>query len=312
MIGGGVSGLTTAVALLESGWDTRIVARNSFESTVSVVAAAVWTTTSAEPVESTRRWATTSWHRFDAIAGVASSGVARLRQVELERIDPGPGWWDTTRFVTRLDADELPPGYEAGWEIDGFIIEPPRYLRWLTDRVTELGGAITRADVSALDEVDGDLVVNCTGLGAARLTGDGSLYPIRGQVVAVANPGLDAAISDESDADHIAYVYPRTDEVILGGVRQSHVDDPSPDPETTDRILRDCRGLEPAIADQAVVDVRVGFRPGRPTVRVELGSLDDGRPVVHNYGHAGAGFILSWGCAAEVVDLVSAATTSAS
>ena len=31
----------------------------------------------------------------------------------------------------------------------------------------------------------------------------------------------------------------------------------------------------------------------------------DGRPVVHDYGHGGAGFILPWGCADEVVELVS-------
>jgi D-amino-acid oxidase len=44
---------------------------------------------------------------------------------------------------------------------------------------------------------------------------------------------------------------------------------------------------------------QTGLRPVRPTVRVER----EGR-VVHNYGHGGAGYTLSWGCAQEVVRLL--------
>jgi D-amino-acid oxidase len=41
-------------------------------------------------------------------------------------------------------------------------------------------------------------------------------------------------------------------------------------------------------------------------VRLETGQLADGRPVVHDYGHGGAGVTLSYGCAADVVRLVDA------
>jgi D-amino-acid oxidase len=37
-------------------------------------------------------------------------------------------------------------------------------------------------------------------------------------------------------------------------------------------------------------------------VRLERDQLPDGRTVIHNYGHGGAGFTLSWGCAREVLD----------
>ncbi len=307
IVGAGVSGLTTAVALLEAGWDVAVVARETHESTVSVVAAAVWTTTVAEPLESTRRWAIVGWHRFAEIAADPESGVVPLRQRELERTDPGPTWWETTPYARRMATDELPPGYGAGFEVDGFMIEPLIYLRWLTERLTALGGTVTIAEVVGFADLDGDVVVNCSGLGATVLVGDESVSPIRGQVVAVANPGIRDAVADESDIDRIAYVYPRSQEVVLGGTRHVGSVDPEPDQIITQQILDRCAQLDSRVGGLEVLDVRVGLRPGRPTVRVERELVSDGRPVVHNYGHGGAGFILSWGCALEVLDLAATA-----
>ena len=54
----------------------------------------------------------------------------------------------------------------------------------------------------------------------------------------------------------------------------------------------------------------VGLRPGRPSVRLEaeLIKCKEARrgllPVVHNYGHGGAGLTLAWGCAGHAVSLV--------
>jgi len=60
----------------------------------------------------------------------------------------------------------------------------------------------------------------------------------------------------------------------------------------------------PALRSARVLEHRVGLRPTRPAVRLEAGVLEDGRPVVHDYGHGGAGVTLSHGCAAEVAELV--------
>lgn len=303
VVGAGVSGLTTGIRLREAGWDAHIVAREVAHDTVSVVAAAVWTAIEVEPIDRCRRWALRSREVFARLSAETRAGVVPLRQVELERHDPGRSWWEDTPWVRRIPASDLPSGYGAGWEIDGFLIEPPIYLDWLLARFDDLGGGISEKAVESLEVLD-DVVINCSGLGAKELASDALVHPIRGQVVAVVNPGVHDAIADESDPDRIAYVYPRSREIILGGLRQAGSTDPDPDDATTLRIIEDCGLLDARTEGLEVLDVRVGLRPGRSEVRVERESTASGTTVVHNYGHAGAGFILSWGCAEDVVHLL--------
>ncbi len=61
----------------------------------------------------------------------------------------------------------------------------------------------------------------------------------------------------------------------------------------------------------------MGLRPGRSTLRLEVEQLEipaisgqgAGRvvPVVHNYGHGGAGLTLGWGCAGDAAALLKSA-----
>lgn len=50
-------------------------------------------------------------------------------------------------------------------------------------------------------------------------------------------------------------------------------------------------------------EIRRGTRPLRRAVRLERETID-GRTVVHNYGHGGAGFTVSWACAERVAELL--------
>jgi D-amino-acid oxidase len=79
----------------------------------------------------------------------------------------------------------------------------------------------------------------------------------------------------------------------------------APDPATAAAILDRCAKLEPRLREAAVLEHRVGLRPGRPSVRLEAERRAD-TLLVHNYGHGGAGVTLSWGCADDVVRLVHA------
>ncbi len=129
--------------------------------------------------------------------------------------------------------------------------------------------------------------------------------PIRGQVVRVAQVGLDRFILDDYGPNGIAYIVPRINDCILGGTADEGAEDLTPDPATAEAILARCIALEPRLREAAVLEHKVGLRPGRPTVRLEVERPVIGKLLVHNYGHGGAGVTLSWGCAAEVVRLVS-------
>jgi D-amino-acid oxidase len=90
---------------------------------------------------------------------------------------------------------------------------------------------------------------------------------------------------------------------VLGGTAEEGDWERRPREETTRSILERTLRLEPRLAGATYIGSAVGLRPARPEVRLEAEALPDGRPLVHNYGHGGSGFTLSWGCADEVARL---------
>lgn len=182
-----------------------------------------------------------------------------------------------------------------------------RYLPFLAARADALGVAAERRRAASLGEALAacPLVVNCAGLAAGALAGDASVTPIRGQVVRTTNPGVDRVLFEDEHPGGLTYVVPRGDDCVLGGTADRGARDLTPDPATAARILARCTALEPRLAEARVLEHRVGLRPGRPTVRLDIEHREGGA-CIHNYGHGGAGITLSWGCADEVVALAAA------
>lgn len=308
VVGSGISGLTTAIALLEAGHAVRLVAAERALSTTSALAAAVWFPTHVAPWERVSGWGA---HTFEVLTNQAAArvpGVVMRESLSLYREPPGePAWAGAVGIVRPARAHELPTGYPYGLRYAVPLAEMPRYLPWLDTKVRHLGGQVTTRQLHSLAEVsDGaDVVVNCAGLGAGALVGDSSVYPVRGQIVRVSNPGLTMSVRDEDHPDGRAYVHPRTEDCILGGTLDEGQWDTTVDDGVGAAILGRCTDLVPALRDARVLGQVVGLRPGRPTVRLEEGEpLRSGTRVVHNYGHGGSGITLCWGCAREVTALV--------
>ncbi|UNB50091.1 FAD-dependent oxidoreductase [Mycolicibacterium sp. YH-1] len=308
VVGSGISGLTTAISLLEAGHSVRIVAAEPAMSTTSAVAAAVWFPTHVAPWERVSGWGEDTFGVLAEHAAAQVPGVIMRESLGLYREQPGEATWvGAVGGVRDARADELPPGYAYGLRYAVPLAEMPRYLPWLVARVRALGGQFTQRHLQSLDDVGhgADVVVNCAGLGASDLVGDASMYPVRGQIVRVRNPGLTVSVRDELHPGGRAYVHPRTADCILGGTLDVGQWDTAPDPAVGAAILARCTDLVPALRGAEVLEHVVGLRPGRPTVRLEEGErLRSGARVVHNYGHGGSGITLCWGCAREVTALV--------
>ena len=308
IIGGGVAGLSTAIALLEAGYDVLVAARELGEATTSAVAAAFWYPYRAYPEDQVTRLAAVSLRRFNTLLAIPSTGILKRDALEIYPAPvPAPTWASAATDFRDAEPELLPPGYGFGHRFRTFVVETPVYLPWLADRVCALGGRIDRRPIASLDAAlaERPIVINCAGLGARTLVDDPHLYPVRGQVVRVENPGLTRVWIDEHSGPNITYIVPRSRDVVLGGSSQDHQEDRSPDPVLTREIVLRCAALEPALASARVLSVAVGLRPARSPLRLASEPRPGGL-LVHNYGHGGAGVTLSWGCAEAVRDLLQA------
>ena len=179
-----------------------------------------------------------------------------------------------------------------------------------------------------------DLVINCTGLSASKIGGvkDKRVIPARGQTVLVRNDSdamYDISGCDDGE-DEMVYIMTRAagGGTILGkpfptsrkeadfspgGCYQKGSWDSQPDPNLAVRIMKRCVDVCPSmtggkgIEHLDVIRHNVGLRPVREGgARVEKERIQ-GLWIVHNYGHGGAGYQSSYGCAQNVVALVSEA-----
>jgi D-amino-acid oxidase len=97
------------------------------------------------------------------------------------------------------------------------------------------------------------------------------------------------------------YAIPRARDCLFGGTN-SLSDNREPSATDTDAIVTECSRVL-GIERPRVTAVKVGLRPFRKSgVRLEP---EKDRTIIHNYGHGGAGFTLSWACADEVYAIAS-------
>lgn len=301
VVGGGVIGLTTAVTLAERGLRVRVWSRDPAGATTSAVAGALWWPYRIEPAERVGDWSLATLAVYEELSGAPEeTGVRRVAGLHGGERLAALGDWS----AGLKDAAEVPEGLRVTLP----LLDMPVHLAWLERRLAAAGGAVERRAVTGFGEAAerSPVVVNCTGLGARELVPDAGVRPVRGQLVAVENPGIEEWYTEADPASAATtYYFPQPGRLVLGGTAEADDQRTEPDPGTARAIVARCARVRPEIAGARVLGHRVGLRPAREAgVRIEAEALPGGGLLVHNYGHGGAGVTVAWGCARAAAALV--------
>lgn len=335
VLGAGVVGLSTALAILEDMPSTSVsILADAFLSETLSFGAGGYFRPEANigpDRETVQRWAASSYERYSylAVHEPVSSGNSFVSGYQLSSYSPAavrnslvesvlpPG------AVRQLGEKELgahfPCRFKHGIFWTSIVTDPRYYLPYLHERISAAGGRFQQLHVDSFEELLSgekyshyDVIVNCTGLSAAKLTGDHLLTPIRGQTIKVRAPWIRHFYFADG-----AYIIPGRDYVTLGGIKDYGNGNMALSELDRESIWKRCTELVPSLAQAEVAFEWVGLRPQRQPVRVELeevelkeGSSASRRKVVkvvHNYGHGGHGITLSWGTAKDASSLVAKA-----
>ena len=228
VLGCGVVGLATARLLQRRGWAVTIYARDLPPRTTSNVAGGQWTPSSvfdrsaATPafVEQFARASRIAYRYYQDFVG-AGYGVRWIDNYSLAD-QPGSSWLvdllpDVYASVTDLQPHEHPFAARAANRIRTMLIEPAIYLNALLRDFRIAGGTVVVGELrdrrQVAERVSERVVVNCTGLGAASLFGDGQLVPAKGQLtILFPQPEVDYIVGQGG-----LYMFPRSDGILLGG-----------------------------------------------------------------------------------------------
>ncbi|RMZ85836.1 hypothetical protein DV737_g428, partial [Chaetothyriales sp. CBS 132003] len=344
VIGAGVAGLTTALLLSKESRYKIVVVAKHMPGDYDIEYTSPWAGANYMPVSKrgteAAQWDRDTWapladlaknhpdagvhfqecHIYNRAKDVGSSTATWFSEL----LSPNPWFKDVLLNFKTVDQNKLTPGMDSETTFTSVCINTAIYLPWLVSQCLKNGVTFKRgifkhvldaaAPTSSMPKVD--LVVNCTGLGAATLGGveDKTVVPARGQIVVVRNSaGSMIGVSGTDDGDDEAcYIMTRAagGGTVLGGSYQKGNWESQVDPNLAIRIMKRAVKLCPQLTggkDIEHLDIirhSVGLRPVREGgTRIEkerLGNVE----IVHNYGAGGAGYQSSYGCALAAVELV--------
>jgi D-amino-acid oxidase len=314
VVGAGVSGLSTALELLNAGHEVTVWCReaNCALPVTSRSAYAMWVPVKIDADPRVERWTDEGYSYFEKLAGVARTGVEMraIWSLKLKQEEP----WFAGKNVggfRHAKPSELASGYADAHILERApVIDPLLYLPWLREQFLDQGGTIKQCKVTSFDRIPAqfDVVVNCAGLGSRVLANDTTLFGERVQVVMIKPNGIDRVIIDDEGPNQRSCIVPHAGYVKLGAVFDGDKESLAVDRSLVPDILARCARIAPGYKFSAndVLGVVRAHRPERSLTRVEQEKLVDGRVIIHNYGHDGMGYILSHGIACEIVGYLNA------
>lgn len=203
-----------------------------------------------------KRWAMTSYHIWkqlaDPIVGGKKSGVVMVpagfffprsldeNPTELQKMKELSisGVAGFCRNPALAEQHRVNPrhGIVDAYEILSPQMDTDVSMEWLMQLVAAKGATFVTEEIhedllliedSLRARFCADAIVNCTGLGSAKVANDASCYPLRGAMIRVINDGKDfpkvkaalAVSADASSDNEMVFIVPRNDSILyLGGM----------------------------------------------------------------------------------------------
>ena len=241
VVGAGIIGTTSAFRIKKQFPDLsiKIVAAELSPNTTSDIAAGWWEPhldPDTDP-QLVRSWAGETYELCAALArgewveelGELNMNLAntvrRMQGMEVDNSDTflNPAWSDiASDYRTMADKDldilGLLRGEQAfGHSFLSFTWEPRKVLPILYSWLRRNGVEIVKKKMDTFSELECELVVNCSGLGACGLVPDQNMVPVSGHVLRVEAPWVGSVMIDSRE-DSWAYIIPNRESVVLGSV----------------------------------------------------------------------------------------------
>ncbi|MFN7165152.1 MAG: FAD-dependent oxidoreductase [Hyphomonas sp.] len=232
VLGGGVMGLTSALILARRGHGVTVYAEAMHPNTTSNIAGALWLPSSLyDPASAAQEFLELNWnvtreaHRgFLPYVNRPGYGVSWVHHSELSNRIRDP------RFALPGGDDLYPElkvlrgrtrfGFPYEERYHTLMIDPDYYLDQLMRDAQLAGASFIARRFETLDEVlalPQPVILNCTGFGAAKLFGDDTLIPIRGQLThLLPQPEIDYSYTTFMNGGSL-YMFPRKTGLVLGG-----------------------------------------------------------------------------------------------
>lgn len=305
IVGAGISGMSVAYLLTKTGYKVTLFAKAFSPNITSNRAAAFWFPYHIRNDKRGIGWCQDSYQYFKSFSDRPATGVSMQKIVKVLRKgvqEDEPVWIEfmPKESFQMLPKDKLPDGFERICEAIVPLIETQIFLPWLQNELVQNGVVFIKKEVPDLKSLSSeyDAVVNCAALGSRELCNDEDIIAVRGQVALLSTSNMSTIYLDNED---MLYVVPRKDAIIVGGTYEENIYEEVTEPGTIEKILARAYNALPELKQHTVIGNWAGLRPYRKDVRVEKEANTN---IIHNYGHGGSGFTLSFGCAGTVVKMI--------
>lgn len=331
VVGGGVIGLTCALAAADAGNRVRVLDAGVGRRAAWVAAGMLGSLGEGHPGEeallavsatSARRWPDLVARLGDpAIMAAADSLFVAATAADAEHLrtladfvwSRQPRAHDDLQPVTPKDLRGLEPALTSrlhgGFRAVGEgAVDNRALLARLQEAVIAAGGRIDEQHVEDLDALDGDQILVAAGLGTRALVPDIGLHAVKGEVLR-----LRATRWSVPPPRHVVrarmhgravYLVPRNDGIVVGATQYEPYEESSTHPEAggVADLLTDATDLMPGLRTYELVEAGAGLRPvsadGLPVIR----RIDD--RVLVATGHGRNGILLAPYTADRVRDLL--------